>query len=94
MTALMSLTLALSAVNGLLALGLGAVYVRNHRQLRSPFTLGLALFALFLVVHSLTTLYHGVTMMTTFTVQAERFLLAECILELGALGALAYATLR
>lgn len=94
MTALMNVTLVLSALNGLIALGLGAVYVRNHRQLRSPFTLGMLLFALFLVIHSGTTIYHSVTMMATFTPQAEQFLLVETILELAALSALAWATMR
>lgn len=94
MALLMMITIALSALNGLLAGLLATIYLRNHRQLRSPFTLGLTLFALFLLAHSAFVIYHQVTMMAQFTPEAERLLLAECVLELAALGALAYATLR
>jgi hypothetical protein len=94
MTTLMTLTVALAALNGALALVLAGVYLRNLRQVRSPFTWGLALFALFLVAHSALTVYDDVTMMADFTSQAERLLLAEGVLELAALGALAWATLR
>ena len=94
MTLTMTLTLALTALNGALALVLAAVYVRNHRQMRSPFTLGLLLFALFLVVHAAVTLYNDLTMMTTYTERAETLRLLTATLELGALGALTWATLR
>ena len=94
MPLLMTLCIALSALNGLLALVLGGVYVRNHRQVRSPFTLALLLFALFLVVHSALRIYHDLTMMTTYTDQAQKFLLGEGLLELVALSALLWATLR
>lgn len=94
MSLLMTLTFAFAGLNGLLALLLGGTYLRNHRQVKSPFTMALAMFALFFVVHSVLVLYHGYTMMATFTPQAERFLLFECMLETAALGALAYATFR
>lgn len=94
MTTLMTLTVALAALNGALALVLLAVYLRNLRHVRSPFTWGLALFALFLVAHSALTIYNDLTMMAEFTAQAERLLLAEGGLELVALAALAWSTLR
>ncbi len=94
MSAIMNLIVGLAALNALLALVVGAVYLRNHRQLRSPFTLALSLFAVFFVVHNGVLIYHFLTMMATFTAQAETLLLVEGLLQLGALSALAYATLR
>lgn len=91
---LMTINIALAVLNGLLALTIAVVYLRNHRQLRSPFTLALSLFALFLVVHNGVRAYHLATMMATYTAQAEVLLLVEGILQVVALGALAYATLR
>lgn len=94
MTTLMTLTVALAALNGALAVVLAAIYVRNLRHVRSPFTWGLALFALFLVAHSALTIYDDLTMMADFTAQAERLLLAESVLELVALGFLTWSTVR
>lgn len=94
MSLIMMVDLALLALNGLLAVVVGSVYLRNHRELRSPFTLALVLFAAFIVVHSVLTFYHSITMMADYTARAEVFLLAESILEAAALSALAYATLR
>jgi hypothetical protein len=94
MTTLMTLTVALAGLNGALAVVLAAVYLRNLRHVRSPFTWGLALFALFLMAHGALTIYNDLTMMAEFTAQAERLLLAEGVLELVALGALTWSTLR
>ena len=91
---LMIASTALGALNLLLALAIGAVYARNHRQLHSPFTLALTLFAAFLVVHNGLQIYHLLTMMATFTPQAEWFLLGESALQAVALAALGYAVLR
>lgn len=94
MTLLMTLTLALTALNGVLALVLAAIYVRNHREMRSPFTLGLLVFAVFLVAHAAVTLYNDATMMATYTGRAETLHFATSVLELAALGALTWATMR
>lgn len=91
---LMPAVIALSALSGALALALAAVYARNHRQVRSPFTLALLLFALFLVVQSAIAVYHDATMMATFTPHAQQLLVAEGVLEVLALGFLAWATMR
>ena len=94
MTLVMTLTLALTALNGALAIILAAIYLRNHRQMRSPFTFGLLLFALFLVAHAAVTVYNDATMMATYTERAEALHFATSILELAALGALTWATMR
>ena len=84
----------LAGVNCLGALALGAVYWRNHRDIRSPFTLGLMLFALFLLLHNALVLYNAFTMMAGPTPVDERVLLVEQLLQTGAVGALLVATMR
>jgi hypothetical protein len=94
MTAVGMLSLVLAALNCILALVLGAVYWRNHRDIRSPFTLGLLLFATFLVVHNGLVVYHAFTMMTSASSFDEGLLLVEELLQTGASGTLVIATLR
>jgi hypothetical protein len=91
---LMPAVIALSCLSGALALALAGIYLRNHRQVRSPFTLALLLFALFLVVQSAVAAYDDVTMMATFTPHAQARLVAEGVLEVLALGFLTWATMR
>jgi hypothetical protein len=89
----MGINVALAALNVLLALVLATVYVRNYRQVKSPFTLGLLLFALFLVVHDGTAVYYFLTMMPFYS-GLETVMLVENLLQAGALAALVSATLR
>jgi hypothetical protein len=91
---LMPIVVALSGLSGALALVLAVVYARNMRQVPSPFTRALLVFALFLVVQSAITVYHDLTMMATFTGQAQELLVVEGVLEVIALGALSWATMR
>lgn len=44
-------------MSSVLLLGLLLIYVGNHRQLRSPFTLGLVFFAVLLLVQNLGAMY-------------------------------------
>lgn len=83
---------ALAAVNVLLALVLAGVYWKNYRAIKSPFTLGLLLFAAFLVVHNAFVVYQFTTMMMTGF--DPTMLLIDEILQLAAVGALVVATLR
>ncbi len=46
-----------ASVSSVLLLALLFVYLRNHRQLRSPFTLGLILFAVLFLVQNLGSVY-------------------------------------
>lgn len=84
----------LAGVNCVLALVLATVYLRNHRQLKSPFTLGLLLFATFLLVHNALQVYEYFAMMGPATGAGETILLAEAALQTAASGALVVATLR
>ena len=94
MSAISVVNLALAVVNAVLALALGVIYYRNHRDMRSPFTLGLLLFAAFLLFHNAVFLYHTFTMMEVEDAAAETFLLVEGLLQTSAVGALLVATMR
>jgi hypothetical protein len=85
---------ALAGLNLVLALVLGAVYLRNHWEIKSPFTLGLLLFAAFLVLHNGMVVYHFATMMPSFVAVDETWVLIENLLQLAGLAALVSATLR
>lgn len=87
-------TAALAVVNVALALVLAVVYGRNHREIKSPFTLGLLLFSLFLVVHGAAVVYDYATMMTMYSGTLESLRLAQEIVQTAAVGALLVATLR
>lgn len=93
MTTTMLVAVGLAGVNLLLALVLGAVYLRNHREIRSPFTLGLLLFSAFLVLHNGMIVYTWWTMMET-PFSGETFLLVQGALQAAALGTLLASTLR
>lgn len=94
MTAIQLATVILAGINCLLALALGFVYWRNHREMRSPFTMGLLVFALFLLVHNTVAVYHYFTMMSEAPARGDTFLLIEAILQTIASGALVSATMR
>lgn len=85
---------ALAALDTVLALVLAGVYWRNHREIKSPFTLGLLLFAGFLVLHNGLVVYHFLTMMPQFVATGEVTVLVENLLQTAGLVALVAATLR
>jgi len=94
LTAVQLATVVLAASNCVLALILGWVYWRNHREMRSPFTLGLLLFALFLLVHNAFAVYHYFTMMGPTAARDDQFALIETLLQTAASSALVVATMR
>lgn len=93
MSDIMLACVGLAGINTFLALLLGGVYVRNHAEIKSPFTMGLLIFAAFLVVHNGMQVYDFFTMMGT-PPSNELLLLAENVLQAGALVALVGATWR
>lgn len=94
MSAMMWVNVGLAGLAGILGIVLAAVYWRNHREIRSAFTLGLLLFAAFVVLHNALVVYHLVTMMPQFAATGEWTLALEGALQSAALGALVWATLR
>lgn len=94
MTAVQLATVALAGINCALAIVLAWVYLKNHMEMRSPFTLGLLLFAGFLLVHNALAVYHYFTMMSDTSAAGDTFLLVEAVLQTTAVGALLWATMR
>ena len=94
MTAIDLTNVLFAGANAVLAVVLAVVYWRNHRTLRSPFTLGLMLFAAFLIVHNSVALYDFWTMMGMYDARTANVMLVENVLLLAASGALVSATLR
>jgi hypothetical protein len=94
MTILMWTNVGLAGANLVLVAVIAFVYARNYTQVRSPFTLGLLSFSVFLLLHNGLVLYHLLTMMTVYAQLGEVFLLVENLVQLVALGALVRATLR
>lgn len=94
MTAVQLATVILAGLNCILAIILAWVYLRNHLQMRSPFTLGLLVFAAFLLIHNALAVYHYFTMMSTDAAPGDGLLLVEAILQSIGSVALVYATMR
>jgi hypothetical protein len=94
MSAIDLINVGLAGLNCVLALVLGGVYWRNHREMRSPFTLGLLLFAVFLLVHNALIVYHAMTMMDAASARDANLLLLDEALQTAAVGALLAATMR
>lgn len=94
MSLLMNVNLVLAGLAFLLAAVVAVVYLRNYKSIRSPFTLALALFAVFLLVHNGVLVYHYLSMMATFGGLAEQLIFVEGVLEVAALGTLLYAVTR
>lgn len=86
--------LGLTGINIVLAAVVALVYFRNHHGLRSPFTLGFAVFGAAALVYNVVLGAYTLTMMPMFTLAADLFLLSAGALQAVALGGLAYATMR
>ena len=94
MSAIETIGLGFAVINCILALVLGAVYLRNHRTIRSPFTLGLLIFAVFLFVHNAIIVYSAYEVMMFSSGPDPRQVLIEESLQLAASISLVVATLR
>lgn len=94
MSEVMYLNIGLAAINLAFGAVLAWVYARNHAELRSPFTAGLALFGVFIVLHNGAIIYHFVTMMSFYISIDELFVTLMTALQTAALASLAVATMR
>ncbi len=82
----------LTVVNVLLIVSLLYVYLRNMKQVRSGFTLGLVIFAGLFLAQYLVSLYYFFTMMPFFVPEVEPFVLALTVLQLIGLSVLNWIT--
>jgi len=62
----------LHVVNVLLILGLLFIYVQNYRKLKSKYTIGLMVFAVFFLVQSLMGIFFDVSMVMYSSTTAEK----------------------
>lgn len=85
--------LAISLANLGLALGVGAIYWRNHRAINSSFTWVLLLFATLLIVHNAFQVYEFFAMMGYPAVPVE-LLAVEGLLQTATTVALLVAASR
>ncbi|MEF8839132.1 MAG: hypothetical protein V5A18_06460 [Haloarculaceae archaeon] len=86
----------LASINGVLLLGLGAIWVRNYRTFRTPMVLGLVAFAAVLLVQNLAALYFFFSMDVLYAMDpsAHTFVVVLRGLETLALLILGYVTWR
>ena len=89
---LMWATVALAAVNALLAGGLLIVYARSFTKVRAPFTLGLMMFAGFFVAQNLLAVFAYLTMMHYFPEGLHVYMVAIMAFEALALAVMLYSS--
>lgn len=87
-------TVGLAALNLLLLVSLLYVYLQNYRQLKSPFVLGLIVFAAFLLIENALALYFSITMMGLYAENVAFQALILRAIETIALTVLTYVTWR
>lgn len=90
---MMEVAVVLAVANSCLLLGLLYLYSRIAVKTRAMYSVGLALFAVLLLMHNLLTVFAYVTMAPLFGAEAIPFLLAIGALEFGGLMVLLKMTL-
>ena len=71
MAMLMSFTTILASISTLLLAGLLYVYIKNLKNIKSKFTIGLFVFALLFLLQNLVSLYYYLTMMKYYSPEVE-----------------------
>ena len=71
MAMLMSFTTILASISTLLLAGLLYVYIKNLKNIKSKFTIGLLVFALLFLLQNLVSLYYYLTMMEYYSPEVE-----------------------
>lgn len=67
----MKATTVLTAISTLLLGALLHVYIKNLKQIRSKFTIGLFIFALLFLIQNIVSLYYFITMMDYYSAEVE-----------------------
>jgi len=96
MSTLQILATVLSGLNSLLLLALLAVWLRNYRTFASPMTLGLAAFAVVLLVENVVAIvfFFSTTALYAMSPAAGATVAGMRALQFLALGVLTYVTLQ
>ena len=88
----MELAIIIEAINSVLLLSLLYVYAGNYRQMRSNFTLGLIVFAAFLLLQNLAALYFHLMMVDYYSDVVMQHALVISGVQTVALAVLNYVT--
>ena len=67
----MNITTIITAVSTIFLLGLLYVYLKNLKNAKSKFTIGLFIFALLFLIQNIVSLYYYVTMMKYYAPEVE-----------------------
>ena len=96
MTQLLTIASALSVLNIVLLLIVGAVWARNYRTFKSPLTIGLLGFAVVLIIENLVALgfFFSMGMLYSGSAVAQQAVLAMRALQFVAIAFLTVVTLR
>lgn len=81
MALMMTISTILTVINLVLILALVIAYAKNLSKIKSPFTIGLFLFALIFLLQNLLYFYFNITMMPLYTQSAEMFVFVLTILQ-------------
>ncbi|MBI2101027.1 hypothetical protein HYT53_00260 [Candidatus Woesearchaeota archaeon] len=84
MAMLMNLTTILTAVSALALGGLLHIYIKNLRNIKSKFTIGLLIFAVLFLAQSLVSLYYYLTMMDYYSPEVEVHVFILTLLQTAA----------
>lgn len=87
-------SIAVGALNSVLAAVLVGVYGNVYAKTRAPFTLALLVFAAAFLLHNALTVYSYVTMMPLVPPALNPYLLGIGVLEAGGLGAIVWTATR
>ena len=71
MNAIMNITTVLTVISTLSLFGLSYIYVKNLKNIKSKFTIGLLIFAMLFLLQNLVSLYFYFTMIEYFVPQVE-----------------------
>jgi len=94
LTLLLQLSAVVSGLNIAILLGLLVIYARSFHRIKSGFTVGLVLFALFLIIHNGLGVFSYIFMDGYFDVSIAPFMFSLSSAELVGLSILLGTTLR
>lgn len=81
MALIMTISTVLTVLNLILILALVVAYAKNLSKIKSPFTIGLFLFAVIFLLQNFLYIYFHITMMPLYTASAELFVFLLTILQ-------------
>ena len=84
MAMLMNITTILTTVSALALAGLLYIYIKNLKNIKSKFTIGLFIFAVLFLIQNLVSLYYYLTMMDYYSPEVEVHVFILTLLQTAA----------